>query len=556
MAPVEDSPQFDILVIGAGLSGISCLYHTRRLFPSWRVKVFEAADEVGGTWYFNRYPGARFDSEAVSYHLSWDKEFLAEWNWSEEFAAQPEILRYIQAFCDKNDTRRDVQFNTRITHANWDEEKRMWLLTDDKGVKYSTRFLITGVGILSAPQLPNIPGISSFKGQAYHTSRWPRDFDMARDLKDKRIGVIGTAATGIQTITAISKEPGVKSLTVFQRTASWSAPLRNTPISPERMAQYKTQYDSIFEQCAKAPQGFLYGPDPRNTFDVSEEERIALWEKLYSERGFGKWMGVFQDTYTDPVANKAYSDWVADKIRSRVHDKVLAEKLIPTDHGFGTKRVPLESGYFEAFNQPNVHLVNLRETPITTVTPTGILTADGKEHELDILVFATGFDAITGALAGIDWTGKDGRPLFDTGNSEKDKKAIWADNETVTFLGLMAPSLPNTFMILGPHQPFGNIPRSIENSVNVVMGLLQFVKANGYTYVEPKQEAADAWYEHVVECSKGLLSSEISGWATGVNTNVEGRSRRRVAKYSATYRQFLDKCEESEKAGWTSLYLK
>lgn len=507
---MNHGPDFDVLVIGAGLSGISCLYHMRNLFPSWRVKVIEAADDVGGTWYFNRYPGARFDSESVSYHLSWDKEFLDQWNWTEEFAPQAEILKYTQTFCAKNDIRRDIQFGTRIASAQWQDET--WVLTDTKGSQYTSTFLITCAGILSAPQLPKIPGISDFQGQAYHTSRWPRDFDMVRDLKDKRIGVIGTAATGIQTITAISKESSIKSLTVVQRTVSWCAPLRNKPIAPEKMAKYKTEYDAIFDKCAQAPTGFLHTPDPRTTFEVSGKERLALWEKLYSERGFGKWLGVFRDTYTDPEANRLYSDWMADKIRARVNDPVLAEKLVPKDHGFGTKRVPLDSGYFEAYNKDNVHLVNLRETPITTVTPTGILTSDGKEHELDILIFATGFDAITGALAAIDWTAKDGRPLFEPSSAKKSKakEAIWADNETETFLGLMAPSLPNVFMILSPHQPFGNVPRSIENSVNVVMGLLRFIKENGYTYVEPKQEAADEWYEHVVECSKGLLSSEVS----------------------------------------------
>lgn len=555
MRALDLGPDFDVLVIGAGLSGISCLYHLRKLFPSWTVKVLEAADDVGGTWHFNRYPGARFDSESVSYHLSWDKEYLDEWNWTEEFAPQSEILKYIQGFCDKNDIRRDIQFNTTITSAQWHSTNRTWVLTDAQGTKYTSTFVITCVGILSAPQLPNIPRIRSFKGQAFHTSRWPRDFDLSKDLKGKRIGVIGTAATGIQTITAISKEPHIRSLTVFQRTASWCAPLRNTPITPEKMDSYKAEYDAIFDKCAKTPAGFLHGPDPRLTFDVPREERLALWERLYSEQGFGKWLGVFRDTYTDPAANKEYSDWMADKIRSRVNDPVVAERLVPKDHGFGTKRVPLESGYLESFNKPHVHLVDLRETPISTVTSNGILTSDGKEHELDVLVFATGFDAITGALAAIDWYCEDGRPLFGASstNRGKSKAPVWADNETRTFLGLMAPHLPNVFMILGPHQPYGNVPRSIENSVNVVMSLLQFVYDNGHTYVEPTQEAADEWYDHVVECGKGLLSSEVSSWSTGVNTNVEGKSTRRVAKYSGTYQQYLAKCRESEKAGWRGL---
>ncbi|KAF4907120.1 2-oxo-Delta(3)-4,5,5-trimethylcyclopentenylacetyl-CoA monooxygenase [Colletotrichum fructicola] len=555
MEPPNAAPTFDVIIIGAGLSGITCLHHVRQTFPTWRVKVVEAADEVGGTWYFNRYPGARLDSESISYHLSWDKEYLQRWNWTEEFASQPEILDYIRGLCDKNELRRDIRFNTRIVSAKW-EDNAEWLLVDAQGACYRSRFVITCAGILSTPQLPDIPGIGHFAGQAHHTSRWPKNLDLENDLKGKRIGVIGTGATGIQTITAISKVRDIRSLTVFQRSASWCAPLRNSAISSEKIAEYKTSYEAIFDECAKTSAGFLHGLDPRKTYDVSEEERLALWEHLYNEPGFGKWMGVFADTFTDPAANQLYSNWIAAKMRSRVNDPALAEKLIPKDHGFGTKRVPLDSGYLEAYNKDNVHLVDLRETPISTVMPTGILMRDGKEHELDVLVFATGFDAITGALNAIEWTGKDGRPLFESSTSTamKDCSPIWTTGETRTFLGLMAPSLPNVFMILGPHQPFGNIPRSIENSVGVVMRLLQFIEKNGYTYCEPKQEAADRWFDHVVECSEGLLSSSVSSWSTGVNTNVEGRSNRRVAKYSGTYQQFLEKCWESENDGWAALH--
>lgn len=554
MGSLHPCRNFDLLIIGAGLSGISCLYHIRRLFPSWRVGVLEAADEVGGTWYFNRYPGARFDSESISYHLSWDKAFLDEWNWTEEFAPQAEILKYIQSFCDKNDIRRDVQFNVTVASAVWNSQDRLWTLADDHGIKYTATFVVTGVGILSTPQLPNIPGIGRFGGQAFHTSRWPRDYDMA-GLAGKRVGVIGTAATGIQTITALSERPDIQSLTVFQRTASWCAPLRNKPIPPEIMTKYKAEYDATFQKCAETPAGFMHGPDPRRMCDVPRQERLALWEKLYSEPGFGKWLSVFRDTYTDAAANKEYSDWMAEKMRSRVNDPVTAEKLIPKDHGFGTKRVPLESGYLEAYNKPNVNLVNLRETAISTITNDGILTSDGKMHKLDVLIFATGFDAITGALAAIDWRGENGRPLFGTTSSPSvdGKEPIWGDNETKTFLGLMAPSLPNVFMILGPHQPYGNVPRSIENSVNVVMRLLQFLYSNGYTYASPTPEAVEEWYKHVLDCSEGLLSSEVSSWSTGVNTNVDGKATRRVAKYSGSYQQYLSKCMECQSSGWSGL---
>ncbi|KAI9904022.1 hypothetical protein N3K66_000551 [Trichothecium roseum] len=554
---------FDVIIIGAGLSGITSLYRIQKLFPSWRVRVLEAADDVGGTWYYNRYPGARFDSESVSYGLSCDRDFLADWNWSEEFASQSEALAYTGAFCNKNDTRRYVSFNTKVTSADWRADEERWLLRDDGDRTYACRFILTCVGILSAPQLPNIPGIKNFRGSAYHTSQWPHDFDMARDFGGKRIGVIGTGSTGIQTITEMSREPSVRSLTVFQRTANWCAPLRNGAISEERMTEYKGRYDEILAACGRSPAGFMHEPDPRCTFDVDESERLALWEELYAAPGFKKCYGTFKDAYTDADANRLYSDWMAGKMRSRVNDPVVAEKLVPKNHGFGTKRVPLDSGYLEAYNKPNVHLVDLKDSPIEGVTADGVSMADGGFHELDVLVFATGFDAITGALSAIDWHGMDGRPLFEKpdgkkdddkrGTAEDDLPAIWAGNETSTFLGIMAPSLPNVLMVLGPHQPYGNVPRSIEKSVDVIMDLLQFIDRGGHTRVEPRAQAVDEWHEHVVEAGQGQLSSLVASWSTGVNKNVKGKSVPGIGKYPSGNQGWVDKCRENAEAGWPGL---
>ncbi|KAE8349564.1 hypothetical protein BDV28DRAFT_140980 [Aspergillus coremiiformis] len=542
---------YDVLIIGAGLSGIYSLHQVRERLPSARVRVLEAAEGAGGTWFWNCYPGARFDSETISYQFSWDKELLQEWNWKETFSAQPDILQYIERVCEKHDLYGDIQFNTRITSAQWQDTDRNWLLVDETGVQYRTRFLITCLGVLSNPTLPAIAGIQDFQGPSFHPSRWPKDFDMKRDFANKRIGVIGTGATGIQTITETSKEPSIKSLTVFQRTPSWSAPLRNAKITTEQMQKLKGEYDSTFQQCASTPTGFLHQADPRKSSEVSHEERVALWEKLYAEPGFAKWIGTFRDTFLDREANRLYSEFMADKIRQRVDDPVLAESLIPKNHGFGTRRVPLESGYFEAFNQSNVHLVDLQKTPIDRITPNGIRTTDGTEHQLDVLVYATGFDAITGGFSPIEWHGKDDRPLLGSSDGETGKRARWVDHRPYTYLGLMVPSFPNMFMVLGPHQPFGNVPRSIEHAVQVVAQLLEFCQNKNYTVVEASEEAANGWTEHVIECGKGGLLNEVDSWMTGINTNVPGKRVRSVVRYGGSAVEYRKRCQQCRAAGWS-----
>ncbi|OKL64330.1 hypothetical protein UA08_00891 [Talaromyces atroroseus] len=555
MAPAKIVP-YDVFIIGAGLSGLSSLYHIRKRFPSWTVRVVESAPSVGGTWYWNCYPGARFDSESISYHLFCDKELLQEWEWSEAFASQKEILRYVERFAEKNELHSDIQFNTTIKSAHWLDDEGIWLFMDSDGVEYRARFLISCLGLLSNPSVPKIPNIENFAGEAFHTSRFPKDFVLSRDLKGKRVGVIGTGSTGIQTCTAVAQEPSIESLTVFQRTAQWAAPLRNYKISKEQMQGYKKTYDTIKQQCADSPQGFLYSPDPRKSLEVTEEERLALWDRLWEEPGFGKWMSVFSDTYVDHKANKLYSDYVAAKIRARVNDPTIADKLIPKNHGIGTRRLPLESGYFEIYNKPNVHLVDLKETPLETVSGKKMITSDGKEHELDVLIFATGFDAITGSFVRVDWTSKSGRPLIGTSTTEKGKRAIWLDHRPSTNMGILVHDMPNMFMILGPHQPFGNIPRSIEHAVQVTMDLLEHCKEHGYTRVESTKKACDQWGEHVLECGRGLLSNEVDSWSTGVNTNVEGKSQRFVAKYSGSVPEYRKRCEENKTKDWQGIVFK
>lgn len=448
---------------------------------------------------------------------------------------------------------KSIQFSTRIKSGWWQDSTHTWLFKDDADKQYQTRFFVSCMGFLSSPSLPAIPGIESFKGQAFHTSRWPKNFNLSRDFANKRVGVIGTGATGIQTITAVSKEPNVKSVTIFQRTANWSAPLRNEPISLEQMRKHWENYDELFDICNKTPACFMHEADSRKSLVVSPEERLAHWEEIYAKPGFAKWLGTFSDTYTNREANQLYSDFMADKIRARVNDPKVAEALIPKDHGFGTRRVPLESGYFEVYNQPNVHLVDLKQTPIEQIIESGIKTSDGKTHELDVIIYATGFDAITGAFSAIEWHAKDGCPLLGSSDTKQGEQAVWIDHRPKTFLGITTHSMPNMFMVLGPHQPFGNAPRTIEHAVQVVSDLLQYCKDKDYSYVEANPEAVEEWTEHVVECSKGHLSNEIDSWMTGVNTNVKGKTVRSVARYAGHAVEYRRRCAECQAAGWKGL---
>lgn len=539
---------YDVLILGAGLSGICSLHNIRERFPSWSVKAIEAGESVGGTWYWNRYPGARVDIESISYQFSFDKNILDQWHWKEAFSPQEETLKYIEYVAEQKDLNKDIMFNTRIKSAHWQAAERVWRFVDQQGNQYETRFFISSLGFLSSPTLPAIPGIDTFVGEAFHTSRWPKSLEVSRDFANKRIGVIGTGASGIQTITTLSQEPSIKSLHVFQRTANWSAPLRNY-----RMADTRASYDETFRLCAATPSSTIHQADPRKSSEVTDEERLALWENLYAKPGFGKFLGAFSDTYTDRQANELYSAFMAKKIRDRVHDSEVADSLIPKNHGFGTRRLPLESGYFEAYNKPQVCLVDLQKTPIDFITTKGIKTSDGKEHELDILIFATGFDAVTGAFSAIEWHAKGDRPLLGSSDTPEGKIAIWQDYRPRTYLGLTAPAMPNMFMVLGPHQPIGNTIRSIEHAVQVISELLSYCKDNDYTYVEPSEEAVAEWTDHVVECSRGKLISEVDSWSTGVNQNVKGKTERSVAIYRGSAIMFRQRCNDCQAAGWKGL---
>ena len=528
----EDRPEvgviahYDAIIIGAGVSGLYQLHRLREL--GLNVRVFESGSDVGGTWYWNRYPGARFDSESWSYGFAFSEELLQEWNWREHFSAQPDTLAYIEYAADKFDFRRDVSFNHLLQAADWNEEQRRWLLTFDNGDRYSATVFIPALGPLSAFTMPVIEGVGSFKGPAYHTARWPKE---PVDFSGLRVGIIGTGATAIQAITEIAKDVG--HLTVFQRHPNWSAPLHNSVITDEEQKDIKARYPEIYQRCRETLTCFIHNPDPRKALDLTAEEREAFWEQRYSEPGFGIWVGNFADVLIDKRANKLLSDFMEKKIRARINDQAIADKLIPTNHGFGTRRVPLESGYFEVYNQDNVRLVDINETPIERITPKGIQTT-AEEHEFDLIIYATGFDGVTGPYDRIDIRGPNRRSL----------KEDWAEGIPRTFLGVQAEGFPNMIMVLGPHTARGNIPRNSEQIIDFNTGLIKHMFDNNLTRVEPRAEAVAEWGVHVDEAAAPLLSSQVKSWQTGVNRNVAGRDVLRVLGYSGSavkYRRIGEK---------------
>ena len=532
----DTAANFDAVVIGAGVSGLYQLYKLREL--GLRVRVFESGTGVGGTWYWNRYPGARFDSESWTYGYSFSQELLEEWHWEEHFSGQPENERYLNYVADKFDLRRDIQFNSLVTAAHYREDTRSWDIVLEDGRRCTTRLLVTATGILSAPTLPRIPGIETFRGQSCHTHYWPKE---PVSFEGKRVAVIGTGATAVQTITEVAKTVG--HLTVFQRTAQWCAPLHNAKISKEEMSRIRANYTEIFARCQETYGCFIHATDPRSTLEVTQEEREAFWEKLYGEPGFGIWMGNFRDILVDREANKLISDFLARKIRQRVKDPAVAEKLIPKNHGFGTRRVPLESGYFEVYNQPNVKLVDINETPIERITPTGIKTSDA-EYEFDIIIYATGFDAVTGSYDRIDIRGVDGVSL----------KERWKDGPK-TYLGILIDGFPNMLMVMGPHAGLGNFPRAAEYSADWVTGLIRFARDRGLTRIEATPAGAAAWTEHVIASGEGLLANEIDSWMTGINRNIDGKNVRRIMRYSGGHPKFRERCEAVVAEGYRELSL-
>ena len=502
-AGLDQEPDYQVVIIGAGVTGI---YQAKRLVDlGVRMTVLEANDDLGGTWYNNRYPGARFDSESFTYGYSFSREVLDEWHWTEQFSPQPENLRYLNYVVGKFELRPHMQFGCRVKSMVFDDLTDAWTLELDDGREISTRFVATAVGVLSAPTMPHFEGMDTFEGESFHAFHWPHD---PIDLGGKRVAVVGTGATAIQLIPEVAKEAA--HLTVFQRRPNWAAPLNNAPISESEMDVIRARYDEIFATCARTPGGFEHEPDRRGFYAVSPEERRALWDKLYDEPGFGIWLRNFVEIFIDEEANAEFSAYIADRIRQRVNDPVIAEKLIPTDHGFGIQRVPLETHYFEAYNRDNVELVDSGETPIVRVTPTGIDTTD-RAFDFDVIVYSTGFDAFTGAFDRIDIRTSAGLELRDK----------WSTGP-VTYLGIAVSGFPNMVMLAGPQSAATNFPRGAELAVNWVTPLLEYMWEHGYRRFDVEEAAETVWCEHVQEMYEGLLIRKAKSWITGYNSNVDG----------------------------------
>ncbi|MDH3643655.1 MAG: NAD(P)/FAD-dependent oxidoreductase, partial [Gammaproteobacteria bacterium] len=458
-----------------------------------------------------------------------------EWSWSEHFSAQPETLKYLNFVADKFDLRKDIRFNSRVTTTTYDEAGGCWDVQVDDGTRARARYLITAVGPISAPVMPNIEGTDSFDGESYHTGEWPHH---PVSFADKRVAVIGTGATGVQVIQEVAKTAG--HLTVFQRTPNWCAPLHNSPIDDDQQREIKASYPEIFARCAETHGCFLHKADPRNALEVSVQEREAFYEQLYGEPGFGIWMGNFRDILVDQEANDTISEFMAKKIRERVNDPALAEKLVPKNHGFGTRRVPMETNYYEVYNQQNVELIDLHQTPIERVTPRGIKT-NAAEHEFDIIIYATGFDAVTGAFDKIEFRGLGGQTL-------KDK---WAHGPR-TYLGLQVEGFPNLLTLVGPHNSatFCNIPRCIEQNVDWVTDLISYMQDTDLRTVVPTLEAEDAWTEHVYETAAAMLFAQVDSWFMGINSNIPGKQKRTFLLYAGGGPAYREKCDAVAKNGY------
>jgi cyclohexanone monooxygenase len=525
----------DALVVGAGIAGLYQLHLLRGL--GFRTRVVEAGDGVGGTWYWNRYPGARCDVESYFYAYSFDPALEQEWEWTEKYPTQPEILRYLEHVTDRYDLRRDITFGTRVTTATYDEDAQRWAVTTDTGEQIDTQFLIMATGCLSTPKAPDVPGAGRFAGPTYLTSRWPHE---GVDFTGMRVGVIGTGSSGVQSIPVIARQ--ASELTVFQRTPNFSFPAGNRPIDQERFAEVKSEYQQLREEQRVSFAGFPGPPPSHGALEVSEEERLATYEAGWEAGTIGGIIGTFNDTLLNKESNDTLAEFIRGKIRAIVRDPQVAEDLCPTTHPVGTKRPCLDSDYYATFNEEHVRLVNLRRTPIAEITERGVRTSE-EEFEFDAIVFATGFDAVTGTLLAVDFTGAGGMKL-----SEK-----WAEGP-LTYLGLGIHGFPNLFTITGPTSPsvLSNMMVSIEQHVEWIADCLVHLRDEGVGAIEPTQEAEDAWMRHHEEVGSSTLYPLADSWYMGAN--VPGKPRV-FMPYIGGVGPYRAKCDEVVANGYEGFAL-
>jgi cation diffusion facilitator CzcD-associated flavoprotein CzcO len=535
-ATARDAGTLDAVIIGAGFSGMYQL-HLLRDRLGLKARVVERGAGVGGTWYWNRYPGARCDSESHSYSYYFSDELLKEWEWSERYPQQPEIVRYLNFVAAKLDLKRDIQFETTVTAARYDESANLWRVETDGGETFSAKYLITAVGCLSSANVPDIPGRDSFKGDWYHTGQWPHE---GVDFTGKRVGQIGTGSTGIQAVPVIAET--AKHLTVFQRTANYSIPANNHPLSAEFKAWARENIDEIRKTMHTSTNGHPFLIEDRKVFDVSAEERRRIYEKAWEIGGL-RFRAVFQDLLFDKAANDTAADFLKSKIGEIVKDPQKAKDLAAIDHPFATKRPPIDTGYFEAYNRDNVSLVNLRETPIVEITEKGVRTSD-REYDLDIIVFATGFDAMTGSLLKLGIVGRDGVSL----------STAWEAGPR-TYLGIQAAGFPNMFTITGPGSPsvLCNMPVAIEQHVEWVTDCIEKMEKEGVDRIEPTEEAVANWVDHVNEVANATLLPQ-AGHSWYLGANVPGKPRV-FMPYAGGMNRFREICDEVAEKGYEGFVL-
>jgi cation diffusion facilitator CzcD-associated flavoprotein CzcO len=520
---VTRSTNYDVLIIGAGFAGLCMLHHLRKQL-GLSVKVVEAGSDVGGTWYWNRYPGARCDTESYVYCYSFSKELLQEWNWSGRYPEQRELLAYLRHFADRFNLRRDIQFDTRIVSAHFESGHNLWRLTTDSGEVLTATFLVNAVGLLSRRYTPDIKGIESFKGEWHHTSAWP---EREVEFEGKRVGVIGTGSTGVQSVSTIAKT--AKHLTVFQRTAQYAIPARHERVDRAFLENVKQNYDEIWAKTKNSSGGFPFQHNGMSALDVSDEARLKIYEELWAEGGVKFLFGSFRDLLTDARANDTVSEFIRSKIREEVKDPDVAEVLIPKDHPFGSRRPIIHTDYFQAFNRSNVTLVDARRFPIQEITQNGIRVANG-DHDLDIIVFATGFDAVTGAYMAIDIRGLGGLSL----------KEKWKDRP-LSYLGIATSGFPNMFMVQGPGSTFGNQVVAIEHHVEWITRCIQSMRQKGVSSIDVTRDAELEWSEEIRQAAERTVVVHADSWFNG--GNIPGKVRC-IVFYPGSYKYYRKKCDE------------
>ena len=529
---MQDSKPYDVLVIGAGFAGLHLLHQLRAM--GYRARVIEAAGDVGGVWYWNRYPGARCDVESLQYSYSFSKELEQEWVWSEKYSAQPEILRYIQHVAERFDLRRDITFNTRVVAASFDEDCQQWELRTDTALALQAQFCVMATGALSIPRLPDIPGIENFTGKVLHTGAWPH---AGVDFSGQRVGVIGTGSSGIQVIPKIAQQ--ASHLTVFQRTANFSIPAWNGPLTASAQQAWKAEYD--MHRARARELGTLYEFSDKPASQVSNEDRLREYERRWNSGGVN-FVHSFNDLMLDQASNDTIADFVRAKIRDTVRDPEVAESLCPKDHPLGTKRICVDTGYFETYNRDNVRLVDLKKTPITQVTAHGVH-AGGTFHAIDALVCATGYDALTGAVLNIDIRGRDGQTL----------SRSWADGPRTLF-GLMSCGFPNMFIITGAGSPsvLVNMVVGIEHHVQWICDCLASMRQQGMRTIEATREAQDRWVAHVNAAADKTLFPRANSWFLGAN--IPGKPRV-FMPYVAKIGVYRRECQEAADKGYAGFTL-